>query len=525
MPKYYWIGSTLNTSSKLDAFDWNNAANWREEYIPAGTALVAIVKNSAPTLPPARTVTGSIEAADNVYIGIPLKDQNGNPVHVRSPLLFGGCTGSISPDSANQGTTWEHGAITAGVFLHIAGGTFFQEGYKFPVIGGGITGGGQGYWNSFTEFKNWAIEYYNLTNTNDINTIFSASQINTNPNLNQLKVKAYRVTETAEPANGSQLLVSMQIPRTWVRGTTLASTEYIRKGKNIRTTLHNSVINKISNVASRHAQTDPDTGEILDPVFVNNNLLLNNSVVNRYEGYYEDSVNIRSNCRLTSAEIFSPVAPAANPTNYYADSLFNIRLAGRYGAYYTSAILGLTGVGPVDGQIILGDTRKQEYGDVYQSSFNVVLGEATTSGATASYMKRLEATNSTVLFTGKIIVERFVSNNVYTAYKSDLAQYATDTVNIVYFDMKNQSTLDLTVTPQFDRWFFGKLPSGSTLVQGGIFAHGEGNRLYGSPGTAFYNDVLLGTSEINSRQGKRPQINEQLSNTSATSPQQNTQLA
>ena len=521
MAKFYWIGSTLTTSSKLSSFTWNNKENWREEYIPTGTALVKQVKTASTTIPGNKSGT-----RDEVYIGYPLVDQNNNKLNVRSPLLFGGVTGNITPDSATGGITWEMG-LTGAVDFYIAGGTFFQQGYNFSVIGGGITGGGQGYWNSFEEFKNWACNYYNITNTNDINNIFSSTQINTNPNLNQLKIKPAKVIEDAIAPSASPLLVSMQIPRTWLPGTTLAATEYIRKGQNIKTVLQNSVVNKITNIASRVAQTDPTTGDILAPVSVGNYLTVNNCIVHRYEGYYEDNVNIKSNCRITSAQIFSPVAPASNPTNYFANNLFTVKLAGRYGAYYTSSALGLTGVGPTDGQITLDDTRKPEFGQTYQPQYRVIIGEANVlTGSTASYVKVLNSTNNTISFTGKCIIETFNADNTYIGYKSDLAQYSTDTVNVVYLNMRNRSSLDFTVTPQFDRWFFGKLPTGQTLVQGGIFAMGDGNKIYGSPGVALYNDVLLASADIGTRNnGGKPTPTEILTNISATSPQQTTNLA
>lgn len=502
--RFYWVGQTLNTNQKLDAFNWNNKLNWRQEVTAGRQADKAIYRiQLSPTRVPGQIATGSIDGRDEVYFGSTLLDPDGKyRITVKSPCLFGGVTGSIAPDSPTQGMTWESGAFTGGVDIYIENGATFSQEYPFPVIGGGITGGGQSYWNNYGEFVAWAASYYNLT-TGDQATIFSTP--NLWKNLNQLKVKAVKIVETAIPT--SPLLVSMQIAKTFLAGSTFACTEYIRQGQNIKTYIQNSVLSKISNTASRKAQTDPRTGRIGLPVNVNNQLTVSYSVAHRYEGYYDDNVNIKGNCKLTSAEIFSPAIPTDVPDSIgYANELLNIKLAGRYGIYYTSQYIGLTGIAAdgSDGTIKLGDTKQPFIGQRYYPQYKVSIGESKlVAGSTASYIKRLESLNNNVMFVGNTQVAYMLADNTYIGYYSELAS-GSDTVNITTLDLKNQSSLDLTITPGFDRWYFGNLPAGETLVQGGIYAFGDGNKLYGSPGVALFNDVLMSTQDIKVGRGSTP---------------------
>jgi hypothetical protein len=501
MAKFYWIGQTLSTSTSISAFSWNNKKNWRE--LPPGRqAEIIRTKTDAAT-----RVPGHGTARDEVYIGLPIADVNGNPLKAYSPLLFGGCTGTVTPEILTQGQTWEHGGITNGVDVYISGSTqayVFNNEYPFPVIGGGITGGGQGYWNSFTEFKNWAISRYNIVNTNDINTIFSDANLNSQPNKNQLKVKAFTVTEDFKVQDGNPVLVSMQIPKTCFKGTTLAATEYIKRGKNMKTLIQNSVVNKISNIASLVIRTNTDTGEIGLPEPTGNNLTVNNSIVHRYEGYYDDSVTIKSNAKVTSAQVFSPVPATALPDSYgFAGDGFGLKFAGKYGAYYTSAYLGTIGAPRADdGTLSFDDTRDPGLGSSYHPTYQIRIGEEGT-GITCAY-KVITATNNTVVFVGKNILQTYESDHCYTVNDSKMIDREKDLVNIVTYNMRNGSSLDMSYNAPFDRWFFGSLPAGETLVQGGIIAYGLTNKLYGSAGVALYNEVVLATVDFKTRTGGKP---------------------
>jgi len=501
MAKFYWIGQTLTTSSSIGAFSWKVQKNWRE--LPTGrqTDLVRTKTDAATRVP------GSTSQRDEVFIGLPIADANGVPLKAYSPLLFGGCTGTVTPEILTQGQTWEHGGITNGVDIYISGSTYsynFNDEYPFPVIGGGITGGGQGYWNSFTDFKNWAINRYNITNTNDINTIFSNANLDSQPNKNQLKVKAFTVTEDFKVGDENPIFVSMQIPKTAFKGTTLAATEYIKKGKNIKTLIHNSVINKVNNIASLVVRTNKETGEVGLPELTGNNLTINGSVVHRYEGYYDDPVTVKSNSKITSAQVFSPVPPTALPDNYgFAGNGFGLKFAGKYGAYYTASYLGTIGAPRADdGTISLDDTRDPGLGGNYHPTYQVRIGEE-GSGITCAY-KVVKATNNTVVFVGKNIVERFESDHCYTVNDTKVIDREKDFVNIINYNMYNGSSIDLSYNGPFDRWFFGTLPAGQSLVQGGIVAYGLTNKLYGSPGVALYNEVVLASVDMKTRTEGKP---------------------
>jgi hypothetical protein len=90
--------------------------------------------------------------------------------------------------------------------------------------------------------------------------------------------------------------------------------------------------------------------------------------------------------------------------------------------------------------------------------------------------------------------------------------------------MYNGSSLDLTYNPTFDRWFFGKLPEGQTMVQGGIIAYGLNNKLYGSPGVALYNEVVIGSADYRTRTGGKPAPREELfGGIAANTPETNLQ--
>jgi hypothetical protein len=515
--RFFWVGATLTTTNKLDAFSWGKKENWREEYIPTTTSLIkAVVQTTATSIPGASPKGPSYEV-DEAYFGVPLFDPNGNPVPVKSPCLWGGVTGAVDPLNPTQGQTWEHAAVTFGVNLFIDGGTFFPTAYKFPVIGGGITGG-NGYWANFDAFKTWACSQYNITNANDITSIFGSAQVAARPNCNQLKIKAQTVSEKAVlPTDSDQLMVSLQLPRTYTRGNTYATTVYTKDGQNVKTIIQNSIVAYVDNSATLREQTVRGAGlGTAGPADLRNNLTIINSVVDKYQGSYDDPINIKPDCKVTTAEILSPIGYTESGTLKYtfAKTLFSIRLSGKYGAYYTYNALGLTGTPTTnDGTITLGDTKHPEFGQNQQYLYQVMIGEQ--HPINTSYIKTLNVLNNTVALRGKTTVENMNSDNCYIINKSEAAYYTTDTVNIVYLNLKNGSSLDLTATPQFDRWFFGKMNTGDTLVQGGIFAFGTNNTLYGSPGTKFFNDILWPSMGFGQRTGGK-QLKGSITDTSAT---------
>lgn len=494
MPKFFWVGQTPTANLGLSPFKWNNTNNWRQERASSGTQEFITVQ-SVPTRVPAIA-----SGVDEVFIGYPIVDTSGNKIPARSPLLFGGCTGNVSiAGSLTGGMTWEHGSITGPVYLSI-GATFsadqslFRMFYPYPMIGGGITGG-NGYFASFQAVKDWVKSTYNFSDST-INSIFSAANLAAEPNKNHLKIKALTVTEQFNTTDSKPLTISMQIPRTYAKGTTFAATIYDRRSNNTTTILNNSVLLTVLNTASRANSVDPYTGAQGPSVNTNNNFALDSCVLNRYEGYYDDNVNIKSNCSVTSAEVFSPkYLNVSNNTYEFVKDNFQLNFGGKYGITYTGAILGLSGmVQANDGTLRLNST-KNNFGMTYDYDHKINIGQE--AGIT-SYFQTITSYNNSINFVGPVIANTMNSYNSYivngTAIRRD-----KDPVNIVYLNMRDASKLDLSYNYSFDLWYFGQLPSGQTLVQGGVFSTGYDSMILGSPGVKLFNDIMVYSTNLGNR--------------------------
>jgi len=286
----------------------------------------------------------------------------------------------------------------------------------------------------------------------------------------------------------------MQIPRTYAKGTTFAATIYDRKSNNTTTILNNSVLLTVQNNASRANSKGPN-GEELPSVNTNNNLTLDTCVINRYEGYYDDNVNIKSNCSVTAAEVYSPkYLNVANQYEFVKDN-FQLSFGGKYGITYTAAILGLGGmVQGNDGSLRLNTTRNN-LGQEYNHDYSVYIGQE--AGVT-SYFQSITAYENTVSFKGPVVANTMTSYNSYIV-NDTVNRRDKDLVNIVYLNMRDGSKLDLTHNYNFDLWYFGQLPSGQTLVQGGIYATGYDNIILGSPGVKFFNDIMVYSTSLGNR--------------------------
>ena len=493
MPKFFWVGQTPTQNLGLAPFKWNNTNNWRQERTSTGT--YDFITVTAATRVPAIAST-----VDEVFIGYPVVDTTGNKIPARSPLLFGGCTGNVSiAGSLTGGITWEHGSnITGPVYMSI-GATFsgdqslFRMFYPYPMIGGGITGG-NGYFSSFQAVKDWVKSTYNLSDA-VINQIFSAANLAAEPNKNHLKIKALAVTEQFNISSTNPITISMQIPRTYAKGTTFAATIYDRKSNNTTTILNNSVLLTVQNNASRANSKGP-SGEDLPSVNTNNNFTLDACVINRYEGYYDDNVNIKSNCSVTAAEVYSPKYQNTTNDKYeFVKNNFQLSFGGKYGITYTGAILGLGGmVQGNDGNLRLNTTRNN-LGQEYNYDYSVYIGQEL--GVT-SYFQSITAYENTVSFKGPVVANTMNSYNSYIV-NDTVNRRDKDPVNIVYLNMRDGSKLDLTHNYNFDLWYFGQLPSGQTLVQGGIYATGYDNIILGSPGVKFFNDIMVYSTSLGNR--------------------------
>jgi hypothetical protein len=514
MAVYFWIGQTPTTAKGVKPFAWNDVENWRTAKDISATQKAIEINQTTP----GRTPGANLGVVDTVYIGYPVYwVSGGNKVNItaRSPLLFGGCTGNVNIGSLTGGMTWENGN-TFPVLFNIGKGNSdadadkfdntdytFNTFYPYPVVGGGLTGG-NGYFGSLNDLKAWVKNKWSFTDDN-INTIFSANNLAAAPNRQQLKIKATEVIEkfNLDPSvSGFEpLTVSMSIPRTIAKGTTgPACTVYRRMANYCRTNLHNSILLQVNNNASRRFGVDPITGEIKPSEVTYNTLVINSSILNAYSGYFDDSINIRANCFVSTAEVKPPVYvdSTTGDARVVVES-FNQYFGGKYGYHYTGTTLGLSGaIALTDGKLIINSAGDRRYGTNYNQMFTVNVGQ---NGGVTSYFSEINATHQTVAFSGPVIVNSYITDNCYTV--SDTTTRTTvDPVQFRTYLMKNNSKLDLTHNPNFDLWYFGSL-EGNT-VDGGIFTNDDTSLILGSPGVRFYNETVVPYTGLSGRPGVPP---------------------
>jgi len=526
MADFFWVGQTPTNTLKLSAFSWNVQDNWRQK-AAVGQELIQVTT--------AGRIPGGTLEPDRVFIGAAIEQKiNGvwTEIPAKSPLLFGGCTGIINSlgTYVTGGTTWAHAASmtsagstypisefimgepTAPVHQDDVLGTF-RKFYKFPIIGGGVTGG-NGYFNTVKEIKDWFNkEYKSIVDSGGVSAeiVFGTSALAAQPNKDNLKIKALTVKENMfnRVPNGQtptdyNFTVSMCIPRSYEKGTTFAATKYLKNSWSTKTYLKNSVINTLSNAGSHRYYNTP----ALYPYPSANNLVLDTSVIHYYEGYYQDPVNIKPNCYLTYAQLLSPVtAVMYDPYNGFNNS-FNI--SGVFGITYTTKYTNITG-NPVDtdGLLVINDPRptqtetrlgEHETGYFNVSKWSIPIGDA--SGVT-SYFKQIKAENSQLAFRGTVIADDVNVSRTYMVYDSP-SPTIKDKINLKYLTLRNASTLNVSYSPNFDNWKFGDIPAGQSLVQGGIYAEGSVNYFVGSPGVKLYNEFYTpSASATTTRDGKR----------------------
>lgn len=537
MAKFFWVGSRPSGTNPLKSFSWQDVNNWRCPADANPTAEKAIkVSPVAPTRIPGAVAVGNTQIIDEVYIGYDIYyTTEAEGVTAASPLLFGGVTGNVSIASVTGGVTYGGGG-TCGVYMYIGTpisekltptNNTFRTNYAWPVLGGGVTGGG-GYFSTIDDVKNWIISTYDIktqpngdTARQYVDKWFLPAAVAGNAvgglaNTQSLRLKALGVWERFNidtTGTYTPLTVSLKLARLVPKGVTgPISVQYIRQGNACKTFIADSTIMSLNNVASRRYGIDPNTGEILPSEDTKNSLVVKSSVINQYVGYYDDNVSINPSCFLTNAKVLSPVYVDSQGACPPASDRYVLNFGGRFGAYYTGTTLGLPG-GSItdDGVLELGDSGNRLYGREYNPNYQVNVG---LNGGITSYIGTINSLNNTVVFSGPVIVSTYNSDASYTVNNTSL-RTDKDPVQIKNMVMSSNSKLDLTWNRGFDLWYFGSLV-GNT-VEGGIRVLDDSCVILGSPGVRFFNEIVTpGTRIVSGGSGKAPRYDSTIPSTSTT---------
>ena len=504
----HWQGALQGTGhTSVAAYDFNVASNWRVQ-----RQFTAVVNWPTATQAP---IPG-----DTVYVG--------GQVICRTPLLFGGYTGTIGvggwgangTTGTGTGTTAESGTtFTSSIERFIC--TLSPYWYPFPYLGGGITG----------DVYNWLFsdaikDTVGLTNPAAISTTADISRSQAGLKLKVRDIVPIYTTGQINSAFASGATNSAGYP--------------------------NYSVVDIDFVQSRSGLTGVTGGVCATRLWVmeatsstaagNGNVIINDGSFNEVKVFRFNTANGTSTGKAHSVTLNNTVAKTIVTPNcdfnvatdsivgtltvlegylpYYAKSMKDlvvdnreISFLGKANTSLANSALGYVNTASTSatGAFVSGIYLNKQYAGVNDGHYDyiptVVISSPQGATATAptvtieniqiiaagpsgapSNLSTLRRWN--VLFNGNATVTTVGNDGGLVSAYPDIKGDAS--VTIGELQMANNAVLDLTLAPDFNGWYFGSLSGNASgnYVIGGINFLDETSTVIGSAGVRLYNTKI-----------------------------------
>lgn len=531
MATYYWQGST--TGAGIARYDWNYGPNWK-----------LFLGSNIAFWPTSLTAPG---AGDIAVVG--------DKIVARSPLLFGGYSGSVASGNwlnvGSTGTTFNSSLNAFSAYMTSPrttsnGGRSF---YPFPWLGGGITG----------DVYNWAVNVDGL----DSATITGITGARANLGLT-LKVAYDNTVVTTGRINSSYDIGGVDgngYPNYSVVNLKYVQSKHYNNGGTAATQTSLSLLGGSWAGASGGALPSPVVGlgnvaiqgGAFKTINIDNgisgaiggtagttarpyNISFNNLVCDAASMHNGD-INIDRSCTFGTLTIKSGSNPyylsRGDEERQYSRGFDGreINLCGTFNSVSSASALGWAAPSATASPFVSGVYLYDQYATVpgnadYDYIPTILIGNpsdgATFTAQTVAVFNEVSPYSTTTSGNAQRPwrIEFFGDTNI-TAMSTEgttIAAWAkldqSKQININRLTMAENSTLDLNYAPMFDAWYFGTLTGNQ--VAGGIgFADGTCT-IRGSAGVRLYNTKIVNNFDF--RAGKEVPISYSIYDTSASLP-------
>lgn len=497
----YWQGST--GAAGVNRFNFNYGPNWR------------VWRAGVPSSSWAVSATGPV-ANDTVYVG--------ELFAARSPILYGGASGSVALASWSTGVTGTtFNSSISGIVVNLVQGSGSgisgTNWYPFPYFGGGITGEIYTYCGNVLNLD--VSELVGATATaaeaglklKVSNTVIikTTGQVDSNYNLGEQDGNGY--------PNYSVVDINFIPSKSVNNGGTAASNTFLfvsgaypyegRKQSSLVGLGNVTIKNGLFRNASFEAGTTGSGtgGAIPRPQRID----LIRTVVGSLNTHNGD-INCDPSCTFGTFSVRSGSNPYYNPElRAYGLDGNEIIVAGTFNTNTANSLLGwgqLAATGPFNSGVILYDQYTSLPGTVgYDYEPNILVGnpdDGVTFTANVFQVFTEVGPYSTttngnaqrpwnVMFFGDAnITSMSVEGTKIKAWRKLPPEKS---VNITNLQMAENSELDLVYADQFDSWYFGSLTgtgiTGVSTVIGGINFADDSCTIKGSAGVRLYNTKVV----------------------------------
>ena len=501
---YYWQGST---GSDISKYDWNYAPNWK----------VSVWNKPYTQWPTSATAPGP---NDSAYAG--------EYFVARSPLLFGGYSGSVASGTwlnggtGGTGTTFSSSLNSFSARLATPKSTTGTNYYPFPWFGGGITGDIY-YWaanvdgwdsNTFTGITG-ARANLGLTLKIGYNAnIFTTGRINRNFNIGGLDGNGY--------PNYSVVNLNFVQSKNYNNGGTAATQTYLSIGAGNggyspisangsevgmgNVTINGGGFQSIGMDNGVSGSISGLSGARKRPIKVNlTNVVASNASV------HNGDINVDKSCTFGTFTVKGGANPyyLAMDENTQVPIGYNgqqINLAGTYNSTSAANLLGWAPPSVTSSPFISGVYLYDQYTTVpgnydYDYTPTILLGNpvdgATFTAQTVAVFNEVAPYSTTTSGNAQRPwrIEFFGDANItsMSTEGTTIAAWAqldpSKQLNITRLTLAERSVLDLQYAKQFDNWFFGSLTANT--VAGGINFADDTCYVMGSAGVRLYNTKIV----------------------------------
>ena len=495
MANLFWQGAASGTGhTSVAAYDFNVASNWK------------VQRYGQPVSNWSTSLTAPAHG-DTITVG--------SPVVARTPLLFGGYTGTMAaggwgPNGVGAtGTTFTSSLFYGDLRLH-------PQYYPFPYLGGGVTGeiynylfsdnitNGAGLTNPNTigsaldiarsqaGLKLKVTYSLYIRHTGRINSAFASGATTTDgyPNYSVVDIDFVqsRSPQTGLTAGICYTDLIMEEATTGsddglgnvtidgggfenVINYRFANSSGTSMGKAASVTLSNTVVKTV---------TTPNC----DFNVAANSIVGTLTVTEGYLPYYAKS---KKDIAVDNREITflgKANTTLANSTLGYINA-FSTSSTGPYvsGIYLNKQYAGVN-----DGHfdyiptVVIGSPEGLSSAPVTIENIQIVAAGASGAPSNLSTLRRWN-----ILFNGNATVTTVANDGGLVSAYEDIGNDAT--VTIGELQMRNNAVLDLTQAPNFNGWYFGTATGNSVI--GGINFLDEYSTVVGSAGVRLYNTKVI----------------------------------
>jgi hypothetical protein len=503
MPYFlHWQGALQGTGhTSVAAYDFNVSSNW---------------KVAKPGVNPANWAT-SLTApgpGDAAYVG--------GVVAARTPLLFGGYTGTMGVGGwGPNGTTGLAGfqsgtTFTSSLFLFVCNLT--PTSYPFPWLGGGITG----------DIYNWLFSDAIKNNAGLTNPAAISSALDISRSQAGLKLKVQErssflttgridsalasgaTSGTAGYPNYSVVNIDFVQSRSQLSGITagVCTSNFVlgeattAANDGIGTAIINGGGFNEVNVIRRNNSNGTSTGKA--PSVTLNNTVVRSAVIPNcdfnvaadstvgtltvIEGYLPYYEKNKKDLMIDNREI-TFLGKANTPLANAALGYVNTASTSVTGAFVSGIYLNKQYAGVNDGHydyiptVVVGSSDGATATSTPVTIENIQIAAAGASGV-PSNLSTLRRWN--VLFNGNATVTTVANDGGIVSAYEDIRNDATITIGEL--QMRNNAVLDLTQAPNFNGWYFGTTTTGNSVsIIGGINFLDDSSIVVGSAGVRLYN--------------------------------------